>query len=70
MKEWRERWIVLTFNFLISFKTKECKDISDVIEVSNIENYKSYINNTQEMVMSAFKIKAKDNLMYLIAKDQ
>lgn len=55
---------------MISFKTKECKDISDVIEVSNIENYKSYINNTQEMVMSAFKIKAKDNLMYLIAKDQ
>ena len=69
LKQWRQRWIVLTFNFLISFKSRDCKEISEVIEISTIENYKSYINTTSEMVPAAFKIKSGDNLMYLCAKD-
>jgi hypothetical protein len=61
LKEWRERWIVLTMNFLISFSNRECKEITELIDLKEFRLYKSYVKKEDDLIPSCFKITAKDS---------
>lgn len=44
LKEWRERWVVLTMNYLITFTNKSCKEVTDIMDIRTVKSYKSYVS--------------------------
>ena len=42
LKEWRERWVVLTVNYLFTFKTCEYKNPTEVLDLRIVHSVKSY----------------------------
>lgn len=43
LKEWRERWIVLTNNYMYTFTNKNCDEMTDLIDLKDLKSYKSYL---------------------------
>lgn len=69
LKEWRQRWVVLTSSFLITFMSRTCREITEVIHLSNVKYIKSYLNHQEEMEPTGFKIRSDEEELYLSAKD-
>lgn len=44
LKEWRERWVVLTVNYMITFTNSKCEEITDVMNLRSVKSYKSYVS--------------------------
>ncbi len=47
LKEWRERWIVLTTNYLYTFTNKTCEEMTDLIDLKDLKSYKSYLRKDE-----------------------
>jgi hypothetical protein len=69
LKEWRERWVVLTANYLYTFTTKNLDEVTDVIDLKDIKSYKSYLRKDEEMIPPGFKLRTGDDMFYLCAKN-
>ena len=69
LKEWRERWIVLTSNFLYTFASRKMDEVTDVIDLKEIKSYKSYLRKDEEMIPPGFKIRSADDMFYFCAKN-
>ena len=53
LKEWRERWVVLTANYLYTFTTKNLDEVTDVIDLKDISDItKNKWQNLQILWMS------------------
>lgn len=48
LKEWRERWVVLTANYLFTFKSSEYRDPTEVLDLKLIQSIKSYFRRGNE----------------------
>ena len=46
-KEWRERWVVLTSNFLYTFTSRKMDEVTDTIPLREIKSYKSYLQKDE-----------------------
>ena len=69
LKEWRERWVVLTMNYLITFTNKTYKEMTDIMDLRTIKSYKSYTCQSEEMIPASFKLRSGDSSFYLCAKN-
>lgn len=70
MKEWRDRWVVLTTNFLFTFTNKKREEMTDVLEIKEIEGIKSYVKKSEDMTPTGFKVESSENTLVLSAKDK
>lgn len=43
LKEWRQRWIVLTTSFIYTFTDSNMKEVTDVVNLKEVKSYKSYL---------------------------
>jgi hypothetical protein len=68
LKEWRERWVVLTFNYILTFTNKTYKEVTDVMDLRTVKSYKSYVSKSEEMIPASFKIRSGDSALYMCAK--
>jgi hypothetical protein len=68
LKEWRERWIVLTKNYIYSFEHKQVyTKPTEILPVADIETLKSYFKQQQEREFS-FRAENKNINFYLAGK--
>ena len=68
LKEWRERWIVLTKDHLYSFEHKQVyTKPTEILQISEIETLKSYFKHQQEREFS-FRAESKNINFYLAGK--
>lgn len=42
LKELRNRWIVLTTNYLMCFRNQDCADLTDIIDLKHVITIKSH----------------------------
>ncbi len=68
LKEWRERWTVLTLNYLFTFTNKTCDEVTEIVNLRDIKSYKSYLRNDEEMIPAGFKVRSEDEEMYFCAR--
>ena len=65
LKEWRERWVVLTENNVYSFEKKQVyRNPTEVLPVAEIETLKLYHKEQQERPFS-FRLESKNLNFYL-----
>ena len=65
LKEWRERWVVLTENNVYSFEKKQVyRNPTEVLPVAEIETLKLYHQEQQERPFS-FRLESKNLNFYL-----
>ena len=69
LKEWRERWVVITSKFLYTFTSKTMEDVTDIVELRDVRNYKSYLTKEDKMVPVTFKIKTSKETVSFSAKN-
>lgn len=69
LKEWRERWIVLTSNYIYTFASKNLDEVTDIIDLKEIKSYKSYLRKDEEMIPPGFKVRSADDMYYFCAKN-
>lgn len=68
LKEWRDRWVVLTQNYLFTFKSKVYVDPTDIVDIRTIKSIKSYVKHYEDRETCAFKLSADDNSLYFRCK--
>lgn len=64
LKEWRDRWVVLTTNYLFTFKSKVYVDPTDILDLRTVKSIKSYLKKYEDRESCAFKIASEDSSMY------
>lgn len=43
LQEWRERWMVLTMNYILIFTSRNLKELAEYIDLREVKTYKSYL---------------------------
>merc|ERR1711874_427036 len=73
LKDWRRRWLVLTKNYLLSYKdcNSDLNDFTEVLNINNCSTVKSIENmNNQKCKNNAFKVESNERKFFLVADDQ
>lgn len=68
LKEWRDRWLVITHNFLYTFTSKKMDEATDIVDLKDVKSYKSYLRKDEEMIPAGFKLRTSDDMFYFCAK--
>lgn len=69
LQEWRERWMVLTTNYILVFTNKSCKELTEYVDLRDVKSYKSYVRKDDEMIPSGFKIRTLEDMYYFCARN-
>lgn len=69
LQEWRERWMVLTMNFVLVFTNKNQKELTEFIDLRDVKAYKSYVRKDDEMIPAGFKLNTHDDMYYFCARN-
>lgn len=65
LKEWEQRWVILTKNYIFIYQDKSRKVLTDSIDLAEIKNYKSYVRKEDDATTSSLKIRSDSNMYYL-----
>lgn len=65
LKEWEERWVILTKNYIFIYQDKTRKVLTDSIDLTEIKNYKSYVRKEDDATTNSLKIRSESNMYYL-----
>lgn len=69
LQEWRERWMVLSMNYILIFTNRNLKELAESIDLREVKSYKSYLRKDEEMIPAGFKIRTSDDMFYFCAKN-
>jgi hypothetical protein len=68
LKEWRDRWVVLTQNYVFTFKSKVYIDPTDILDIRTIKSIKSYVKHYEDRDTCAFKLTSDETSLYFRCK--
>jgi len=61
--------MVLTTNFILVFTNKNCKELTEYIDLRDVKSYKSYVRKDDEMIPAGFKIRTLEDMYYFCARN-
>ncbi len=64
-KEWEEKWVVLTNNFILIFQDNTKQRHSDSIDLAEVKKYSSYVRKEEDLLPSALKMQTNLKTYYL-----
>ena len=69
LQEWRERWLVLTKNYLLIFTNRNLKEMAEFIDLREVKTYKSYLKKDEDMIPAGFKLRTQEDMFYFCARN-
>jgi|JI10StandDraft_1071094.scaffolds.fasta_scaffold794091_2 hypothetical protein len=69
LQEWRERWMVLTMNYILIFTSRNLKELAEFIDLREVKTYKSYLRKEEDMIPAGFKIRTLEDMFYFCARN-
>jgi len=69
LQEWRERWLVLTKNYLLIFTNRNLKEMAEFIDLREVKTYKSYLKKDEDMIPAGFKLRTHEDMFYFCARN-
>lgn len=69
LKEWRDRWVIVTQNYLFTFKSQsELTEPTDILDLRQISSVKTYLKKFDDLDFNSIKIQTEDTSMYFKCK--